>query len=388
LKRLAVITTHPIQYNAPLFQLLASRKVIELKVFYTWGDTVQKDKYDPGFERVVDWDIPLLENYPYVFVDNIAKKKGSHHFSGIDNPGLINAVRDWKADCILVYGWNFKSHLSALRYFKGKIPILFRGDSTLLDKPGLIKKSARRIALAWVYRNVDEVLYTGRENLRYFQMAGLKDAQLIYAPHSIDNKRFAKAESDAVDFREQWGIGDKAFVFLFAGKLESKKNPLLLLEAFLSTDLRGSVLLIVGDGPLRNEISQAAAGHKNVLIKSFVNQSQMPALYKAANCFVLPSRGPGETWGLAINEAIASGIPVIGSDKCGATADLIVDDETGFRFNADSIASLQVAMCNIKNRHDLKRDWKPALEKKINGFDLPQLACIIEERVMALNQPK
>ncbi|MCB0710584.1 MAG: glycosyltransferase family 1 protein, partial [Chitinophagaceae bacterium] len=70
MKRLAIITTHPIQYNAPLFQLLAQRENIAIKVFYTWGDTVLKEKYDPGFQKNIEWDIPLLEGYDYAFVEN------------------------------------------------------------------------------------------------------------------------------------------------------------------------------------------------------------------------------------------------------------------------------------------------------------------------------
>ncbi len=89
MKRLAIITTHPIQYNAPLFKLLSKRNNISIKVFYTWGEAVLQKKYDPGFGKTIEWDIPLLEGYEYTFVENTAKKPGSHHFSGIDNPRLI-----------------------------------------------------------------------------------------------------------------------------------------------------------------------------------------------------------------------------------------------------------------------------------------------------------
>jgi len=60
----------------------------------------------------------------------------------------------------------------------------------------------------------------------------------------------------------------------------------------------------------------------------------MPLVYRLGDVFVLPSKGPGETWGLAINEAMACGRPVIVSDKCGAAADMIKDNENGFVFKA------------------------------------------------------
>ena len=70
MKKLAIVTTHPIQYNAPVFRMLQERNVIAIKVFYTWGEKVLENKYDPGFNRVIDWDIPLLNGYDYVMVNN------------------------------------------------------------------------------------------------------------------------------------------------------------------------------------------------------------------------------------------------------------------------------------------------------------------------------
>ena len=138
--KLAIITTHPVQYNAPLFRLLTERNNIKIKVFYTWSQTASGVKFDPGFGKTIEWDIPLLDGYEYNFVENISAKPGSHHYKGINNPTLIKEIKEWNADSLLVYGWNFKSHLKALCFFKNKIPVLFRGDSTLLDeKPGLKK---------------------------------------------------------------------------------------------------------------------------------------------------------------------------------------------------------------------------------------------------------
>ena len=132
--KIAIVTTHPIQYNAPFFRLLEQEPSITPKVFYTWSQTEYEQKYDPGFGKKIEWDIPLLEGYSYEFVNNKAKHPGSDHFMGIENPLLIKKIQEWKPDMVLVYGWSFKSHLQCLRYFNKKIPVLFRGDSTLLDE--------------------------------------------------------------------------------------------------------------------------------------------------------------------------------------------------------------------------------------------------------------
>src|SRR5258708_36114106 len=133
MKKLAIITTHPIQYYAPVFKLLTERQQLNIKVFFTWGENAV-NKYDPGFNRKIEWDIPVLGGYAYEWVKNSSKDPGTHHFTGIVNPGIINQVDAWQPDAILVYGWGFQSHLKGIRHYKNKIPELFRGDSTLLSE--------------------------------------------------------------------------------------------------------------------------------------------------------------------------------------------------------------------------------------------------------------
>src|SRR6476469_929600 len=76
--RLAILTTHPVQYNAPWFKLLAGRGRVEVKVFYTWGRGGVEKKFDPAFGCEIQWDIPLLEGYSFEFLENTAKRPGSH----------------------------------------------------------------------------------------------------------------------------------------------------------------------------------------------------------------------------------------------------------------------------------------------------------------------
>src|ERR1700744_5873743 len=104
MKRVVIISTHPIQYNAPLFKLLSERKNVQVKVFYTWGQA-QTKVYDPGFGKEREWDIPLLDGYDYEFIENTSAKPGSHHFNGIINPGLIKKIETYNPDDILVIGW-------------------------------------------------------------------------------------------------------------------------------------------------------------------------------------------------------------------------------------------------------------------------------------------
>lgn len=342
-KKLAIVSTHPIQYNAPLFALLEQSQVIQPRVFYTWSQG-EEAVPDRDFKQTIRWDIPLLEGYDHEFSKNTSKNPGLHHFMGLKNPGLIKQISNWNPDGILVYGWNFYSHLSVMRYFKGRKPVFFRGDSTLLDEASGMKTLIRRKFLRWVYSHVDAAFYVGTNNKDYFNVHGLHENKLYFAPHAIDNDRFElssrQKENEAAEFRSRLGIDTTQTVVLFAGKFEPKKDPALLIKAFAAMNSRNKHLVLVGNGPQENMLKALAEGQKNIHFLPFQNQSKMPAIYGMADLLALPSQGPGETWGLAVNEAMACGKPALVSTKVGCSADLVKPGLNGDVFEAGNLESL------------------------------------------------
>jgi glycosyltransferase involved in cell wall biosynthesis len=343
--KLAVVSTHPIQYNAPWFKLLTETKRVQFCVFYTWGQSVQGAKYDPDFGRNIEWDIPLLDGYEYRFLKNVAKDPGTHHFRGIINPDLISAIEAWKPDAVMVFGWNFHSHLACLRHFKNKLPVLFRGDSTLIDEVPGIRKLFRRIFLKWVYTHVDYAFYVGSRNKDYFFKHGLKSEQLIFAPHAVDNDRFSEPDAiylqEAKAWRQKLAITEDHLVLLYAGKLEPKKCPYFLIDLAKSVNSDRLKILIVGNGILEEKLKKQAEGNSRIQFIDFQNQKQMPVVYRLGDIFILPSKGPGETWGLAINEAMASGLPIMVSDKVGCAIDLVQEEKNGLVFNSVDTAECE-----------------------------------------------
>jgi glycosyltransferase involved in cell wall biosynthesis len=343
--RLAIITTHPIQYYAPVFKQLARQ--VDVKVFYTWGEA-SIAKHDPGFGKTIQWDIDLLDGYDYQWLNNTAADPGSHHFNGIVNPDIIDSIEAWQPDTILVYGWAYKSHLQVLRHFKNKLPVLFRGDSILLDeKPGL-KNMIRSLYLKWVYKHVDYALYTGLNNRAYFKKYGLQNKQLVFAPHAVDNDRFAITRDKEVAYlKQQLNINADSLLILFAGKLEYKKDPALLLKSFINLGAANVHLLFVGNGVLSSQLKQQANAYPNIHFMDFQNQTYMPVIYQACDIFCLPSKGPGETWGLAVNEAMACGKPVLVSDKVGCAADLVKNNINGYIHKAASVTDITEKLASM-----------------------------------------
>lgn len=362
-RRLAIITTHPIQYNAPFFKKLAASEGLTLMVFYTWEKGAGV-KHDPGFGKKIEWDIPTLEGYSYTFVKNVSKNPGSHHFWGIQNPSLIAEISSFQPDSILVYGWNFHSHLQVMRHFKGTIPIWFRGDSTLLDEKLSIKTILRRLFLRWVYTQIDYSFFTGTENKKYYLKHGVKERQLIAMPHAVDNDFFMQNDEEntkqAQILRHSLSIPDNDFVILFAGKFEQKKNPTLLIDIFIglqeNNKFTNSHLIFIGNGILEPLLKQKGLKNPYIHFLPFQNQTLMPIIYRMCDVFCLPSKGPGETWGLALNEAMACGKPVIASNKVGGAKDLIIENTTGLIFKNN-------------NRIDLEKAILKALDWKKQGLD-------------------
>ena len=387
MKKLAIVTTHPIQYNAPWFRLVAERNNIILKVFYTWSQVEKEAKYDPGFGKEIAWDIPLLEGYEYEFVNNTSASPGTRHYNGIVNPGLINRIQLFKPDAVLVTGWNFKSHLQCLRYFHNKIPVFFRGDSTLIDSQSYFKRIARNLALSWVFSHIDRAMYVGKANKDYFKAHGLKEHQLIFAPHAIDNQRFASHQDHTTagnTLRTSLGLEANATVFLFAGKLEPKKDPQLLLNVWKNLYLPDAQLVFVGNGILEKALKEVAAQIPNVHFVDFQNQQQMPAVYAMADIFVLPSKGPGETWGLAVNEAMAAGKPVLVSDACGCVQDLVEEGVNGWIFKAGDQAMLQAKIESISTDKNVLAAMGKKGSERIKQYNFEGIASAIENSLRAI----
>ena len=380
MKKLAIITTHPIQYNAPFFKLLNKSSVVKPKVFYTWGDSVLQKKYDPGFDKTIEWDIPLLEGYDYEFLQNTAKEKGSHHFNGIINPGIVKKINDFNPDALLVYGWKFKSHLQAMRHFKNKIPVWFRGDSVLLNEKKGLKSYFKNLLLVWVYRHIDVAFYSGTNNKHYFKKNGLKSNQLVQALHAVDNNRFEneleRYSAPAAAWREKLNIGSTDFVFLFAGKLIATKDINNLVNAFSTLSKKHVHLLIVGNGPEEIYLKNNYAELLNLHFLDFQNQQVMPEIYQVCDVFVLPSIG--ETWGLSVNEAMAAGKAVLVSDKCGCAIDLVINGENGFIFKAGNWEDLAKKMSLMAEEVNYVKEMQDHSSNRIKNFTFKRFVVAIE----------
>jgi glycosyltransferase involved in cell wall biosynthesis len=368
LPSLAIVTSHPIQYNAPWFRHLAARPDLRVRVFYLWDYGI-RPRFDPGFQQTIQWDIPLLAGYQYSFVPNKSRRPGTYGFLGLWNPSIVQHINDYKPSAILMLGYNFATCIYLVLRAR-QTPLIFRGDSHRLVRRTGLREFVRRKLISSVFRRFSAFLYVGHANHHYFRYHGVPENKLFRAPHAVDNDRFlsqaADAARDALQWKRELGIGRDHAVVLFAGKLESEKNPLDLLKAFEAAQLPNASLLFVGSGPLEQQLREAARGNDRIFFAPFQNQSTMPRTYRVGDVFVLPSHS--ETWGLAVNEAMCMSRPVIVSDHVGCARDLVVPYRNGLVFPAGDTQALARCLQEALSDRARLRSWGEQSREMIEGY--------------------
>lgn len=206
------------------------------------------------------------------------------------------------------------------------------------------KERSKRLVLSELF---DWAIAGGTPHVRYLQELGFASDRIAGCYDVVDNDYFraetgilrATCSPDTFDLPQRY--------FLYVGRLAPEKHVDGLLRSYADYRSRGGCceLQIVGDGPQRIELEDLSrdlelqanvtfAGHKNI--------REIVPYYAFAKCFVLPSRR--EPWGLVTNEAMASSLPVIVSDRCGCAEDLVRDGENGFCFSPEKAESLAERM--------------------------------------------
>lgn len=388
-KRLAVVVSHPIQYLAPLFRHLARH--LDLKVFYAHRAT-KSDQSKAGFGVGFDWDVDLLSGYESSFLINVASTPALDSFNGCDTPGIGRHLADDRFDAVLVQGWYLKCFLQAV--FAAKrcgMPVLVRGDSHLLTPRSHLKRVAKSLLFPHFLRMFDAALYAGERSRDYWVHHHYPASKMFFSPHGVDSDWFkarATAESRAA-LRARLDISSATKIVLFAGKLVPFKRPLDLVPAIarLRTDRMDVCLLVAGAGQLEQELLAIAQSTSvPIHMLGFCNQSEMPAVYAAADLLALPSDGQ-ETWGLVANEALACGRPLVLSDAVGAAPDLVADGSVGLCFPVGDIEALAQAMRKILFNPPAARAIEAksltySLDRAVQGI-VQALAVSVRTRVRA-----
>lgn len=343
--RLGILSSHPIQYYAPLFRGLAQR--MDVEVLYAHRATPQQQAA-AGFGTAFDWDVDLLSGYSHRFLRNVSRVPGTQTYSGCDTPDVGQILRAARYDAVLAMGWHLKSFIQGILAAKrAGLPVLIRGDSHLHTQRHALKRLVKEMGYPVLLRTFDAALYVGTRNREYYEHFRYPPARLFHVPHCVDTRWFSDRATKAAGqaLRAEVGIAPEADVVLFAGKFVPFKRPLDVVEAVATVaQTRPVSLLLAGSGPLRSEMhSRARVLGIRCHDLGFCNQSRMPAVYSASQVLALPSNSQ-ETWGLVCNEAIACGTPIVVSDAVGCAPDLAADAGGGRVFPLGNLVSFAAAI--------------------------------------------
>lgn len=360
--RIAVLNSHPIQYFAPLYAFLNSAPELEVTALYMSDVSIRGGK-DVEFGQDLKWDVDLIAGYRSVFLGKAVRAREPRGFWSLIVPQVWKELRSGRYDVLWLHGHNYAANLIALLAAKtAGIPVMMRGETHLGLTRGNIKSRLRRPLMGALYRSCDRLLAIGSANAAFYHAMGMPDRKIFLVPYCVDNDRFVQCakltDGQRAEIRQRYKMPVKQPTILYAAKFTPRKRPGDLLEAVRrlkqETD-RAFTVVMVGSGELERELRSFCAEHAldNVVFTGFVNQTELPAIYGASDVFVLPSEQ--ESWGLAVNEAMCAGLPIVVSREVGCVPDLVKDGANGFTPAAGDVDGLARALRSLIEDGDLRR---------------------------------
>ena len=346
--KVAIVATHPVQYQVPWFQALARHSQLQLKVYFALLPS--REQQGVGFNVPFAWDIPMLEDYEWQALPNTGKRPGLTGFFSNSTPSIRSVLSIDRPDVVIISGWHALPMLQVLwACMMLRIPRIVRGESNALHP----RRSWIRLLHRMLVTRYHAYLAIGKANREFYLGYGVEPGRIFPCRYFVDNQclrtRFESTLPDRSELRAKWCIPESVFCFLYVGKLQSKKRILDLLQALRGAmQSRGDLhLLIVGTGELDQPARALVAEAKlPVSFAGFLNQTELPQAYAVGDCLVLPS-DYGETWGLVVNEAMVCGLPAIVSDRVGCGPDLVEPGVTGEVFPYGNVLALSDRLCTL-----------------------------------------
>jgi glycosyltransferase involved in cell wall biosynthesis len=268
-------------------------------------------------------------------------------------------------DAVAVNGWNnFGSLVAADCCVRHGIPMVVMSESARQDEPRTWWKEVFKRQIVGLY---SAALVGGQRHVEYLVELGMSRERIFTGYDVVDNDYFARRTAEIrnsnSEIRNKYGLPES--YFLASARFIEKKNLPMLLRAYARyrqmSDVEGQNtekwhLVILGDGPLKSDLCRLISdlcltGH--VHLPGFKQYEELPVYYALAKAFVHASTT--EQWGLVVNEAIASGLPVIVSNRCGCVAELVQGN--GFTFDPTDeheLVSRLLEMASLSDR-DLKQ---------------------------------
>jgi glycosyltransferase involved in cell wall biosynthesis len=282
-----------------------------------------------------------------------------------------SALEQMNPDVVAVNGWNnFGSPIAANCCLRRRIPIVVMSESSRQDEPRTWWKEAIKRRIVGLY---SAALVGGQRHVEYLVELGMPRERVFTGYDVVDNHYFARRTAEIrnsnFELRNKRGLPEN--YFLASARFIEKKNLSTLIEAYAEYRRRSSAfakatadkeiaanvpwdLVVLGDGPMQETLNSQLSTlnlNEHVHLPGFKPYDELPVYYALANAFVHASTT--EQWGLVVNEAIASGLPVIVSERCGCAPELI--NGNGFTFDPTNEHELTARLLEMASLSDQER---------------------------------
>lgn len=343
-----MINTHPVNYHVPIYQALAKESDIDLDVAFLWN--VFSAHYQPTTEWPIQYEPHLLEGYNSFFLRNYSLRRRG--FLEFVNWGVVPLILSGKYQAVFLFGYNhLTAWLVAISCRLKGIPLIFKGEGDLSLQRNRVKRVLKQVYLKIFFKFVNYFTYSYQRNADYFLHYGVPPGKLYFMPCSVNNEYLQKllGSWDKELLRAELGFSSKKII-LFVGRLETRKNPEVLLDAFkMLNEINDALLVYVGEGSLAKNLQQKCAEDKflreNVIFAGFRQQNDVYRYLMAADVLVLPSvYDPSPK---VINEAMNFSLPVLVSSRVGTSGDLVIEGRNGFLFEPTDSEALRIKLETI-----------------------------------------
>jgi len=322
------------------------------------------------------WDVEVSRALPIETVQpagEAGRRKTAHFRRNLE------AKLDFlKPDAVAVPGWSSFESLAALQWcLRRRVPGIVMSESSAHDEP---RSASKEWVKHRVLRLFSAALVGGTSHAGYLAELGMPHERIFTGYDAVDNDYFQEQSTLVrnTDARQPNHVERPAF--LASARFIEKKNLPGLIRAFARYRQLASAhktvecwpLILLGDGSLRNELEdlvQSLGLSDFVEMPGFKQYHELPRYYARASAFVHASTT--EQWGLVVNEAMASGLPVVISNRCGCAPDLVAEGVNGFTFdpaNLEQLAQVMLRMAGMEQgarramgdaSRKLISDWGP-----------------------------
>ena len=374
--RVVILTEIMSPYRVPVFNILSEDPNIELDVLF-FAEAESRREWRISKKNI---------NFNHKVIKGIIIGRSLHDDPISFNYLAIIELIKGRYDTIIVGGYHHPTNWFAFIYacITRKRLVLY-SETTLenIRSKNLVKEQLKRLFV----KHSTAFFVPGTPQRRYLVSLGAKQHNIKIAPNAVDTELFKKATQVFKGSKEEAKkkLGIRGDVLLYVGSMIDAKGVQDLIRAFSSINKNrpNTNLVLVGEGPDRKKYESICRdkGIKGVKFTGFKDQEDLPNYYASADIFVFPTYT--DAWGLVINEAMLSGLPIVCSARAGAAEDLVKQDENGFIYNPGDIEAIRGYILRLLENKKLTEYMGKRSREIIANYTPEKMALGIKNAVFA-----